>query len=237
MRCSFRASKANFEWVSTLADCYCSTEGVKCKKRPKDLLEALEKLKVPVLFGAEADAIRAAVCESLGEDDPICCALSVIDSSQPGTPVEGGLPGGREPISVKYLKQLIDNAKSKKLCKYQEDPEAEPECYSLEKVKTPQSVMFAADETICEVELQESVLATQGEEKAGCGVFTFCPSETYDRTHYRIVGDEDPLAYGILRGFLGLNIDTSTFDLFPFAVPEDVYTCENVEFTEAEDDE
>lgn len=47
------------------------------------------------------------------------------------------------------------------------------------------------------------------------------------RTHYNMVGDEDPVGYGYINAMLGQNIDTSSSNLFPFSVSG---TCAAVNF-------
>jgi hypothetical protein len=50
-----------------------------------------------------------------------------------------------------------------------------------------------------------------------------------ERTHDGLVGDEDPVAYYITRGHLGSNVDTSTFNLYPFA--SETTTCDALDVT------
>ena len=195
------------------------------------LFTTLDELNIYSLYGPKHKEQVDAICAKLGADSASCCNFRKVVANFPQADSNGASTVDnrgsatapvRGEISVKQYYHLWQNAYNKGLNQFSDTFATDgwtktPTPYSVANAQLYQFYKSPKTDAICDKAVQQKWIVDNFNNSSNA--YTLGGVDFGDnRTHYNMVGDEDPIGYGYLNAMLGQNIDTSSTDLFPFPV-------------------
>lgn len=188
--------KWGFNWMDPINDCCCDVAPTMPECMPGNVLSygslvgLLQDLGIHSMFGPQHDEQAQAICDVVGDDDPVCCYMRSANAS---------FPLGTGEVSVKQMYHMFQIAYDGKFSPYSEvfasETWAEPQLeFDLSTNSILVTNQLVDHNTICNEETNQAWYNLNVPGNAG--YFRWQDG----RTHTGVVGDEDSFAFGILRG-------------------------------------